>query len=424
MASTPTVTPTVTKLLTDSIIRSLAAPARGNRILYDGGDPRKRVAGFGVRITAAGARAFVLNYRIGGLERRYTIGSFPDWSAARARDEAKRLKQDIDQGQDPLLDKREKREAPTVGDLIERWRTEQAPRKRERSRREDESLIRQWIVRELGNRKVAEIRYLDIDRLHRKITAAGTPVRANRTASLLSRLFNLAIRWEMRADNPASKIERNAEQPRQRYLSGDELVRLSAALAADRNQAAANAIRLLLLTGARSGEVFAATWRQFDLEAGVWTKPSSHTKQKREHRVPLSPAAKQLLADMREAAEERAKIGKLADLPAYLFPARDRDGPIADIKSSWRRIVKAARLDGIRPHDVRHSFASLIASSQGTLLEIGALLGHTQAATTARYSHLIDDAQRAAADRVGAIVTAAANRREGGQVIPLPKRRG
>jgi integrase len=401
-------------LLTDSIVRGLPAPATGSRITYDGGDPSKRVAGFGARITAAGMRAFILNYRINGLERRYTIGSFPDWTVPQAREEAKRLKRDIDQGYDPLLEKREARAAPTVNDLIERWRTDQAPRNQPRTRAEYEGLIRGWIARELGNRKVADIRYTDIDRLHRKITATGAAVRANRTVTFLSRLFNLAIRWEMRTDNPASKIERNTEQPRQRYLAGAELDRLSAALAADRNQAAANAIRLLLLTGARSGEVFAATWRQFDIETGVWTKPAATTKTRREHRVPLSPAAQQLLIDMRDKA----------GASPYLFPARDRDGSIADIKSTWRRVCKAAQLDGLRPHDARHSFASILASAGLSLPVIGELLGHTQASTTKRYSHLFDDALRAATDRVGAIVTAAAKRAAGAQIIQLPKRKG
>ena len=90
---------------------------------------------------------------------------------------------------------------------------------------------------------------------------------------------------------------------------------------------AANAVRLLLLTGARHGEVLSATWDQFDLAAGVSTKPSSHTKQKREHRVPLSASARQLLADMRTDAERRREASP------YLFPARTGEGPIGDIKN-------------------------------------------------------------------------------------------
>lgn len=165
------------KLLTDAIVRSLGAPASGNKITYDGGDPKKRVRGFGVRVTASGARAFILNYRAGGTERRYTIGSFPDWSVSTAREEAKRLRREIDRGEDPVRGRRDYREAPTVADLCVRYIEEHASaRKRERSRLEDEGLIRQWVRPELGTRKVAEIRAVDLEKLHRKITRHGTPI--------------------------------------------------------------------------------------------------------------------------------------------------------------------------------------------------------------------------------------------------------
>src|SRR5438270_4936795 len=285
--------------LTDGFVKSVVAPAggRAHAIYYDGD-----VKGFGLRVTKGGARSFVLNYRARGIERRYTIGAYPDWKVAAAREEAKRLKRLVDQGRDPMVERHEERAAPTVNDLVDRYLAEHAPRKRERSRREDESMIAQWIKPELGNKKVADVRHADIERLHRKITAHGTPTRANRTAALLSKMFSLGIRWEMRTDNPARGLERNSEEKRNRYLAGDELRRLTKALTACKDQNAANAIRLLLLTGARRGEVLAASWDQFDLEEGVWTKPSSHTKQKREHRVPLSAPVRQLLAEMKEAA--------------------------------------------------------------------------------------------------------------------------
>jgi hypothetical protein len=185
------------------------------------------VTGFGVRITSSGARAFVFNYRsLAGRERRLTIGGYPEWSVKAVRKKAKALRRDVDNGYDPLGERIAEREAATMSDLIARWRTDHAPRKRERSRSEDESIIRQWIAPEFGNRKMAEVRRLDIDRLHRKITEAGTPVRANRAVTVLSKLFTLAIRWEMRGDNPASGIDRNHEGARHRYLSGDELRRL------------------------------------------------------------------------------------------------------------------------------------------------------------------------------------------------------
>jgi integrase len=402
--------PTRREILTDRIVCDLPAPARGAKITYDGGDPRKCVTGFGVRVTATGQRSFILNYWVRGLERRYTIGRFPEFKVSVARNKAKELKREIAGGGDPVLDEREEREAPTMRDLIARWRAVKAPKKTsERSRREDESLIRQWIDPELGNRKVAELRSRDIDRLHQMITAHGTPVRANRTIALVKHLFNLAVRWEMRADNPAIGVEWNHEEPVERYLENAELERLIAALAADPNQTAANAIRLILLTGARSGEVFKASWPEFDLEAGVWKKRSSHTKVKRSHRVPLSPEAVQLLIGMKEQVEAQAQ--KQRSLPSrYLFPAERREDHIVSVKSTWLRVCRVAGLAEIRVHDLRHSFASLAVNAGVQLEVIGKLLGHTQLKTTMRYAHLSDDPLRAATHRVGAIVTAAVDR--------------
>jgi integrase len=303
----------------------------------------------------------VLNYRIAGRERRLTIGSYPTWSVAGAREEAKRLRREIDRGNDPLGARIADREAPTVNDLTQRYMTEYAVRKRERSRIEDERLIAQWIRPELGNHKVVEIRRVDIERLHRKITVHGTPTRANRTVALLSKMFTLGMGWELRADNPARGIERNDEEPRSRYLTGDELRRLSETLATLPDRQAANAVRLLLLTGARRGEVLNATWGQFDLATGVWVKPASHTKTKREHRVPLSAPARQLLAEMRAA-----------DPSPYLFPAPGGDKPIANVKHAWAAICKLAELNGVRLHDLRHSYASILASAGLSLPVIGA----------------------------------------------------
>jgi integrase len=236
--------------------------------------------------------------------------------------------------------------------------------------------------------------------LHRKITDHGTPVRANRALILLSKLFTLAVRWQMRDDNPVAGIERNHEEPRHRYLAGDEMERLAAALAGLRNQHAANAIRLLLLTGARRTEVLAATWDQFDLDAGVWTKPSSHTKQKKLHRIPLSTPAVALLDAMRVEAGRSP----------YLFHGRGAKGHLAGIQKSWVTVCQAAGIADAHLHDLRHSYASALASGGQSLPVIGALLGHTQAQTTQRYSHLIDDALREATDKAATVITGGGKR--------------
>jgi hypothetical protein len=200
--------------LTDKVVRTLPAPATGNKAYFDA-----TVSGFGVRVTAAGARSFFINYRINGVERRFTIGRFPDWTTTAARTEAKRLKGQVRvNGVDPLAELQDKRSAPTVGDLIDRYVTEHLPRKRPSSQREDRYNLKH--LAPLAKVKVAAITFADIDALHRKITKAGSPVAANRVLALASKMFSLAIKWQWRSDNPCKGVERNAEHKRERYFIG------------------------------------------------------------------------------------------------------------------------------------------------------------------------------------------------------------
>ena len=384
--------------ITDKLVRDRQPPAQGNRITYDA-----EVKGFGVRVTAAGARAFVLNYRLDGRERRYTIGAYPDWSVAAAREEARRLKREVDQGRDPMGERHDERAAPTVADLAMRYVERHLPSKRPKSQREDRDMIQRIVLPRLGRLRVANVRHADVEEMHRALK--GTPYRANRTLALLSKMFSLAVRWEWRGDNPVKGIERYPEERRTRHLSPAELARLSVALAGYPNPTAANALRFLLLTGARKGEALAATWDQLDLERGVWTKPSAHTKQKREHRVLLNAAVLALLADQRTRA-----VGE------HVFPGRRPGQPLDDLKAAWAAITRAAGLEGVRVHDLRHSYASILASAGLSLPIIGALLGHTQPATTARYAHLFDDPLREATERVGTFV-GSAGKEPGGMAL-------
>jgi integrase len=374
--------------LTDRTVKGLPRPEAGNRIYYD-----DLVSGFGCRVTAAGARAFVLNYRRrgDGIERRYTIGSFPDWTVAGAREEAKALRRAIDAGGDPVGDLRSEREAPTVNDLCDRFVAEYLPRKRPSTQKTYGQQITSEVRPALGRLKVANVAFANIDGLHRAITKRGRKYRANRVIALLSCIFTMSIKWRMRADNPCKGIERNDEAKRKRYLTGAELERLSAALSKYADQDTADIFRLLLLTGARSGEVLSARWADIDLETGVWTKPGATTKQRTDHVVPLNAPARQLLA-------ERAQ-----DNSEYVFSGRN-GGHRAYVKDAWAQICKAAKITGLRIHDLRHSYASILASSGVGLQAIGALLGHTQPQTTHRYAHLFDDHLRQATERVGEVV--------------------
>ena len=410
--------------LSDKLVKAIPAPQSGNRIVYDAD-----LKGFGVRVTSAGARAFILNYRTAaGRERRITIGSHPEWTDSKARDRAEELKRRVDDGFDPMGERHEERAAPTVDELAARFEAEHLVKRRTATTEEYCALLRKHILPRIGRMKVADVRYADVEKLHREITKAGAAYRANRAVSVVSKMMSLAIRWEMRSDNPAQGVERNPEQKRERFLSAAEIARLEDAMAAYPDRAGCDAIRLLLLTGARRGEALSATWAQFDLEKGIWTKPSAATKQGTVHVVPLSAPALVLLTQLRAKADSACP---------FVFPGEakhDAKGivtwqPLGNLKRTWLAVcIKAGlaeqvqkRVDGkpvkgrdgkpvmvweatARIHDLRHSFASMLAGGGSSLLVIGKLLGHTQAATTQRYAHLADDPLRAATERAGAFI--------------------
>jgi integrase len=396
--------------LTDVVVRRLDPPASGNRITYD-----SKESGFGARVTAAGARSYVLSYTVrgSGRQRRYTIGAADHWTATEARRRVKELKALIDQGGDPLADLEAKREAPTIGDLIARFREEHIPRLRANTSEDYEGMLRKYVLPHFGERtKVADITFANVDALHRKITKAGRSHRANRCVTLLSKMFALAIRWEWRADNPCRGIERNKEHSRRRYMTADELVRMVEALAKFPDQDIADAIRMLLLTGARRNEVLAMQWAHLDLGTGTWSKPPTSTKQREHHQVPLSAPARQLLA------------GRMAVRKAdsdYVFPGRSGNDHRVDFWLQWQRLCQAAGIEGLRVHDLRHSYASQLASTGHSLPLIGRLLGHSNPTTTARYAHLFDDPLRQATEKIGAIIANAG--KPAPEPTPLKRRR-
>jgi integrase len=405
--------------LTEGRIKALKPPKHGSLLVWD-----TEVTGFALRVFAptkvhpVGARTFLLSYWLNGTERRYRIGSWPDWSVMAARAEAKAVRQRIDRGEDPASERRERRNAPTMRDLADRYKAEHLPRKSEQSQHDDGVMIGH-ILRHIGaDRKVADVHHGDIVTLHRAITATGHPVLANRTISCASRMFSLALKpmagegkpWRDQAQgNPCRGIERNQEQAKDRFLGPAEIAAVIEGLDAYGRTSAADCIRLILLTGCRPGEAMLATWNQFDAQPGFWIKPSSHTKQRKEHRLPLSAPALQLMADIR-AARGDVEPGD------YVFPGQRPGQPLQQLRTCCEAVCKHAGLRDVRIYDLRHTFAALGAGGGLSLPLIGRLLGHTQSRTTQRYAHLADDPVRDAAEKVAAAITGAGR---GAKVVRL-----
>jgi integrase len=457
--------------ISDTWLRKQAAPPSGDETIWD-----SEITGFGVRLFAptkrhaTGARSFFINYRIGGRERRFTIGSSPDWSAEAARAEAKELRRRIDRGEDPAKERKDRREAPTVKDLAERYKAEHLPKKADSSQVNDWQMIEKWILPAIRDRKVAEVHEGDIEALHRNITDHGRAVRANRVLAVASKMFSLTLKrregedapWRNQAQgNPCKGVARNPEEGHERFFSPAELAAISDALAAYGQTPAADCIRLVMLTGCRPGEAIHATWDQFDAEPGFWVKPSAHTKQRKVHRVPLAAAAAELLERIRVQREKTPRRAQ----SSFVFPGQAHGEPLKQLRSTWEDVTEKASLAlwrdakdervaavvadlerslsrapsinevsalaqkaGLRlppaPHDariydLRHTFASVGAGGGLSLQIIGRLLGHTQTRTTQRYARLADDPLREAAARITAAIAGAG--KDSGNVFEFGK---
>ena len=416
------------------------APSRRDTFLWD-----TEIPGFGCKVTPKGARTYLLQYSRGGRDHRVTIGRHGvEFTAEQARNEARRLRGLIASGENPALARSRERSAPTVAELGARYLEEYARlHKKPSAFAQDQRNLQNHVIPLIGALKASEIERQDITRVMRDIAAGktakdektkiqgrrivrGGEIVANRVHALLSKMFQLAEDWKFRpaGSNPCRGAKRFAEHKVERYLSAEELKRLGSALNAAKNGRlvidpkakapekrerggqkrigprfenpyAVVAIELLLLTGCRLGEVLNLRWSQVDIERRFLLLADSKTGPKT---VYLSEAALRLIRD----------IERREEFP-YLFPGKRASEPLRTIRKPWEHICKAARLDNLRLHDLRHSFASVGAASGLSLPMIGALLGHSQPNTTARYAHLAASPLHQAVDEIGAKISKAMN---------------
>jgi integrase len=353
-----------------------------------------------------------LSYRTkDGRSRRATIGSLDDWTLGAARKRAQEMRRDVDLGGDPVGDEQAERRAETVSELCDRFIAEHLPSLGAVTARNVRSQIEQDIRPALGATKIKAVTFTDVSRLHRAITNRGASYAANRVLSSLSKMFTLAVRWKYRTDNPCKGVKRNKEMGRERYLTEDEVVQLMRALDAERDQVNADLLRVALLTGARRGEIIAMRWQDVDLTKGSWTKP--HTKAGEKQHVPLNPQACAVLA---------ARYEREPEIEQPFLRGRKLATAERAVARCWGRVCTAAKIEGMRVHDLRHSFASTLANRGVDLYVLSKLLGHKKVSTTQRYAHLLDATLRAASEAAGRAIAGMAKPPRA-NVVPMRKGR-
>jgi integrase len=405
--------------LTDDFIRALPLPGKGNRVYFDQPNPdvpdTKDVVtpGLGLRITAAGHKAWVFRYRPkdgSGDQRKLTLGRYPHLGISSARKKARDLRREIDGGADPQGDKAARRSVPTIAKFAEQYDAEQMALVRAGELRMStlagyRTLIRLYIVPELGHIRVTDLDRQEVKGLHRKITATGKRIQANRVIACLSAMMGYAIGAEVRADNPTVKaVKFNKELHRHRDLTTEERGRLAVELARHTNPAA-RVLQFLMVTGARKSEARLARWADFDLTGKVpmWNRKAADQKAGHDHSLVLNNVAVQLLNTIREQT-----VAAHGELSEFVFVGSGPRAHIINLRKTWSAILKAADITDLHIHDVRHHYASVLASSGASLPLIGSLLGHRSVSSTARYVRLFKDPQLEASNRAGAVIAAAA----------------
>ena len=365
--------------LTVRYIDSLRPPATGRTTYWDEGTP-----GFGLRVTAAGSKSWVLVYRRGGAWRRWTLGNYPKLPLATARERAWGALKEIGSGGDPASEKREHRERDTFKELAEDF-IELYAKPNKRSWMNDRRALNRDLLPRFGHRKAADVRRRDVISMLDEINARGAPVLANRTLEIIRRIYNWAIQKERVEQNPCVGIERFVETSSDRVLSEDEVRRVWLALEAQPDPVAAR-FRLMMLTAQRSGEIRNMRWQDVDLDGGWWTIPAEFSKNRLSHRVPQSSLVREILEGMK----------KLTFGGTWVFPSPVGSGPV---HSDDKRIIMIRKDSGVSfaAHDLRRTAASHMASMGVNRFTIARILNHVETSVTATYDRHSYDAEKKAA---------------------------
>lgn len=401
--------------LTKTSIDALFTPELKPKFWWD-----EKVSGFGVKVLPNGKRKYVLKYRTGGgrsgMQRWLGLGTHGTVTVDQARALAQRALAIVAQGGDPQAQRCAVAAAePTLADVWARYERDHIGIRKEATQRDYRAIWKNRLEPTFGNQRVREINRGDIDAFHKKW--ASTPYQANRILALLSKLMSLAEEWDWReGTNPCRHIRKFREQARQRFLSGDEIaaVRSSTSellLEKKITPHAASILELLLLTGARSGELASAKWSWVNWALQIIAIPESKSGAKT---IYLSKDAVVLLREQ----EKRSRSQE------YIYPGRDAGKHIHNLRKPWVRICVKAGLSGVRVHDLRHTAASLAMGSGTSLAIVGRLLGHTQVQTTLRYAHLDTDPALRAADLIGQRIREAGRPEIDARDEKLPAERG
>jgi integrase len=389
-----------------------AKPSANRYILWD-----ITIPGFGLRVASSGLKTFVLRYRSRhkfAQKRFVLLGRFGPVTAEEARRRATEILGQVASGGDPAFERQKANQAAlTFGDACDRFLRQHVSSKRKPGTHDLYGhIIEKKLKPQLGIRNILKVSRQDVAQLHHSMKE--TPVIANRAIAVMATMYSWCGRVGLISEsiNPAKGIEKFRETPKERYLSRVEMSRLGKALieaettgfeyAYDANKPnskhgakpgerrvaqspqAVAAIRLLILTGCRVGEILNLRWAEVDFDRGMLHLADSKSGKKT---VLIGRPALEVIETLPRDGE-------------FVISGKDPEKRRMDLKRPWEAIKRSAALPDVRLHDLRHSFASVGAGAGLGLHIVGKLLGHSQSRTTVRYAHLADDPLKRAAEMV------------------------
>jgi integrase len=377
------------QVLTDTAIRNLKGTGARVDIQDVGYSGRGSLF---LRVGARGGKSWSLTYRFNGRLRRLTLGEYPEVTLSRARVKAAEAVLQIESGEDPasnaLTAKAEQQKAPTVADLASAF-VELYSKPRKRSWAEDQRILQRDVVPTLGTLKAKDLTRRDIARLLDSVAARGAPIAANRTLAVVRKMMNWALDRGEVTINPAAGIAApSKEQSRDRVLTDEEIKAFWCGLdSAHMDNVTRQALRFMLVTGQRLGEVCAMRWEQINK---VWTIPSETAKNGKAHRVPLSGLAQTILDQ-----------AKAVTTGAYVFPSPRGDRPMSPtaLSHALRKNLELLGIADAHPHDLRRTAASHMTMLGHNRLVVSKVLNHIEGGITAVYDrHSYDPEKKAALD--------------------------
>ena len=351
--------------------------------------------GLGLRISPKGKRTWFLAYTIQGKNKRFTLGTFPELSLAKARELATLKYATVKEGGDPHQEKKEYQEAETFDDL---WKTylrhPETKACKEATRKENQRKYDQLIKPALGNMKVVDIRRKHLNTLLDSY-AEKAPVSANRLHALLSVVFNrIALEKEWIETNPMPvKKPFSKEKARSRTLTDKEICDLWKHLEENIfKQNPPDILKMILLTAQRPTEVMGMTWEEVNMDEAVWTIPENRTKTGNIHMVPLS---KQVMAILRNRESNNSP---------YVFPSNhgSKTGYTANIHKARYAIIDKLKMEKWGAHDLRRTARTIMGRLKVKPYIAEKVLNHSVGKIEGiydRYDYL--DEKRVALDKLG-----------------------